>query len=627
MSKKQAKPKDTRVGRRELEESARRSFSLAALDRWLAPRERWVLGGLLALALLVRVVYFVDAGRSPAAVMHEWDESDMRFFDLWAGEITAGDPLTNQSLHPDHSWHREVAGQYLSDHPEEAATLAPGGNPAEAARELWSQWYGGKRFHQEPLYPYLIGLTYSVFGRDVRGVFGWQAVLGVLTVLLVYAVTRRLFGRPAATVAGLLAVLCGPALYYDMVLLRTTPIAFMGLVLVYSTILALSRSGWRWWLVTGMAFGIALLLKTTFVFVWIGVLGLVVYLHRRMPRTLLRYGVALVGGTLLCLLPAVARNIQVGVSPLALSSVGSVTFVQGNTVGYRGDMGAQLNNPYLPRIMGESEGEFWPAVVATLKTHSDALSYLRLLWQKTSTLWHWFEQPNNLNYYFYRQHSGALRLLPVTFLVIAPLALVGLVLAWPGFKASTSALPRPGLFLMPLYFLVLGNVATLLISLVLARYRLPLVVALIPFAAVAVVRIVFWLLEKDWTTGVTATAAVVLVFLWTGRPLPGNSELTRPTDHTVSYFMYFDPLIQQAESAGDLDRIVGLLGRALTYEPEFLEQLGPGRPIRTSFETQMADLYGQLHLRYAQALQNSGSDDMSAIHHQRGQELMQAKGN
>ncbi len=151
MPRKQTKPKKSRVVRQKPKDGAQRSFSLAALDRWLAPRERWILGGLLVLALLVRVVYFVDAGHSPAVGMHEWAESDMSFFDLWAGEIAAGDLLTNQSLHPDHSWHREAAVTYLGDHPEEATTLAPGGSPQEAGRALWNKWYGCKRFHQEPL--------------------------------------------------------------------------------------------------------------------------------------------------------------------------------------------------------------------------------------------------------------------------------------------------------------------------------------------------------------------------------------------------------------------------------------------------------------------------------------------
>jgi len=41
----------------------------------------------------------------------------------------------------------------------------------------------------------------------------------------------------------------------------------------------------------------------------------------------------------------------------------------------------------------------------------------------------WFEIPNNVNFYFYREQAPELFVTFVSFLIIAPLALAGIILA------------------------------------------------------------------------------------------------------------------------------------------------------------------------------------------------------
>ena len=63
--------------------------------------------------------------------------------------------------------------------------LEPGIAPSPE-HKLWDDWYGQKRFHQEPLYPYLVAATYRLWGDDVRHVFAWQLLLGWETNVLIY---------------------------------------------------------------------------------------------------------------------------------------------------------------------------------------------------------------------------------------------------------------------------------------------------------------------------------------------------------------------------------------------------------------------------------------------------------
>lgn len=72
----------------------------------------------------------------------------------WAQSLRGGDWLTNRELHPLHDWHLILADEFF------VAKAANKDDEQGRARELWNRWYGGKQFHQEPLYPYLLGMLF-----------------------------------------------------------------------------------------------------------------------------------------------------------------------------------------------------------------------------------------------------------------------------------------------------------------------------------------------------------------------------------------------------------------------------------------------------------------------------------
>lgn len=238
----------------------------------------------------------------------------------------------------------------------------PHGDRVVASRALWDRWYGGKRFHQEPLYPYLIALTYMALGDDVRWVFAWQLCLGVLSVMLVYLITRRMFGDGVALVAACLTIGCGPLLLYDMVLLRATLTVWMGLALAYLMSLALERQATGFWFLTGLGCGLALLLRVSFVPMVLGVVCGLLLKSRTRPPHLRRSALALTLGVTLCLAPAVIRNVIVGVAPFDLVSGGTIIFVSTNAKGSVPQYGWDMNMTHTPRIMAETGGRFLPAV-------------------------------------------------------------------------------------------------------------------------------------------------------------------------------------------------------------------------------------------------------------------------
>jgi tetratricopeptide (TPR) repeat protein len=485
------------------------------LRRWLAAHRQAVLVAVVCASAAVRIVYFVQLNATPYVFQHRWEETDMSFFDRWARRISAGDWLSDASLHPLHIWHKAVARKFFERAPDRLAAikaqLPPGGTDDDAARALWDRWYGGKRFHQEPLYPYLVGVTYRLFSPDVRWVFAWQLLLGVLGNVLIYWIARRLWDDLTAAVAALLAVLYAPLLYYEMILVREPLLHFLGLLAVGVLFLARERGSWPWWLAAGFAAGAAVLGKSTFVLFFAGALFLLVLEKRKATGSLWRTLPACVIGFGIALSPAVARNIAVGVSPLALSSVNAQTFIQANTSSFDPARCNWLDiDSFLP-VMAKSEGSFGPTVAETLKTHESVPAFGLLLLKKFLALWHWLELPNNSSFYFYRLNAGILRILPFTFLLVGPLALVGLVLA----------LPRAGA-VAPLYLLVLTHLVPLVLTFSLSRYRVPLAGALLPFAALTVVRLVEWLERRTAPdvakAGLTAAGLAVISLFVTMNP-------------------------------------------------------------------------------------------------------------
>lgn len=591
------------------------------LDAWLGAHPWLVVGVVLLLSLLIRVACFLELNQGPCVWQHRWAQTDMNFFDRWARDIAAGDWLTDQSLHPHHDWHRLIALEYLEERPEEAARLAalrsPDGSPVDPSTVLWDRWYGGKRFHQEPLYPYLIASTYTIFGHDPRWVFAWQLLLGAVGNVLIYLIGRRAFGHTAGAAAGVLAVLCGPLLFYEMILLRTSLAVFLGLLLVYVADVAMERMSLRSWLLVGLVLGLSLLLNSTFASFGVLLVILVAYRHRGEWKVASRAITAMAAGTVLCLVPVVARNMTVGAPALSLSSVGALAFICANTADYDPADGFFVSERYVPEVLAQSDNRFVPAVVETLRTHSGVASYLRQLWGKFYYTWHWYEKPNNANLYYYRLHSRVLRFLPVTFLIVAPLGIVGLFME-----------ARRIVALGPLYALVLKCLAPLVLFYVLSRFRMPLMAALIPFAALVLVRLGESLWRRHWGAASVLAISCVLLLLWTAQPLPpGNPRIRRP-DYTAPWRTYYGPEAQRAGEEGHWRKAARLLGEFLDLSPPSVREIGLAAPLRAPLpaEIPLVQLIGNVHLYHAEALAKSGRAAESLEEKRRAVELLRAAG-
>lgn len=588
------------------------------LSSWFERRSRWIFWGLLILSLATRAVYVVQFSGSPLTEWHRWSDSDMAFFDEWSRDIAKGNWLQRQPRHPLHSWHVVLANAYFE---QGGSGRPPNVSDEIAAKTLWNRWYGGVRFHQEPLYVYLLAILHSLTGHAIAVMLGLQLVAGVVSVLLIWDITRRCFGPAAALIAGLLAALSPTLLYLDLVLLRESFITCAGLGLVWLTLRAMASGKLRDYAILGFAAGVTLLLKATLVLFIAGVVATCVLRLRRDKSAKLQLA-AMVGMACVGVLPAVIRNLAVGAPTFSLSSVATITFINTNAF-ESAPRGFPVNDAVAPRIMSESHGSLAQAMRLTWATHTPG-SLAKFYWAKWSGLWQGFEAPDNISFGFFQTQTPILRWLPFTFTILSPLALVGLLLSVccdrqrpPGVNAEEPARAP----IWPLWLLAGNYVIALMLFTQVGRLRVPLVAALVPFAAFAIVQVHDWL----WSSRIKGAALLAvfgLVTAWTLNDTPRGLAEFRAADFNTMYQLYYNPRIEAAVQQEDWPGAANLLRRSLRSEPQPVRELTSGASVQSKEEADLVELFAAVRSSLAIALTQSNQPGEAANERQRSAELL-----
>jgi len=459
---------------------------------------RWVAAAVFALALAVRLAYGFEIRDLPT--LHELVMDAQRY-----------DQLARDIL--DHGW-----------------------RPREA-------------FYQAPLYPYLLAAVYAASGRSLTAMRVVQALLGALTAALTALAGGRLWQRAggaaadrrrvvAAAIAGVLAALYAPAVFYTPLLLKTVPALFLesaALVLLLPPAgrgLSPARA-----LAAGAALGGAALLQESLLLLapaaafYVAVAtedateeagtGEAAATERaprvqeaerppHAPTSRRRRAVAalaLVAGAALALAPAAVLNYAASGEVLLTSSQGGMNFYIGNARGATGTYAALSSGSQVPerqradarrlaaafasRERGRpvAPGDLDPAEVSRLfwretrrEIAADPGAWLRLLMRKVRLFWNAYELPDAEGFRVYRRESLLLRCDPVVFGIVTPLAAVGLLALCRGgsHRRRRALLPA----------LLAGTVCAAVVAFfVFGRYRLAALPFLLPLAAAGVLEL------------------------------------------------------------------------------------------------------------------------------------------
>ena len=450
-----------------------------------APRnERLWLALILLMAAVLRILVFSDFQKQVAVDFAELTELDNHTWHVFGQRIAAGDLLYRDAFNPLHIWAARIG-----------------------TAEEWISWYGGPAaFYQAPLYGYFVGAIYAVAGVDTAHVYAVQLMLGLLRVLLVYLIARRLFGSPVPLVAAFLSAVYSPALFFELTLLRETLLVILHLLVVLAVIRAAQDRRLRWWGIAGFLGGMELLGKPSVYF--LVTFLLLLWIERPWKRRI-HAAAVYVALFLIPLGGLAARNLAVGQPILQNCTRGPITFISGNAPDSRtgGPVGFDVP-PSSREILRETRNAFLPTVAEVLRRNlDDPMGYLRKLASKARAFWRDYEVPNNVHYHHIRNSLGLLRLPFSSFGFILPLAAVGIAVTWSRRRR-----------LLPLYVYGATTFLTAVAFIVLARFRLAILPHLILFASAGLVWTAKVVARRDGKRIAGAVALIFLVMIASGRP-------------------------------------------------------------------------------------------------------------
>jgi hypothetical protein len=307
----------------------------------------------------------------------------------------------------------------------------------------------------------------------------------------------------------------------------------------------------------------------------------------------------IVAGLCVALAPALIRNAIVGVGLFSLSSVGPVTFINSNSVYYSPDMGAFFDVYHDAQILPDHRGMLG-VVWSTIRTHPGILHYIGLLLRKLLTLFHWYEYPDNANFYFVREHVWGLWLVPISFGLVSVFALVCL----PSVLKQWS---RMSLLILALLTALLPIVAFYSSS----RLRLPLVALMLVLAGGGVSTFLNLLVApRSWqfwlAVAVLASATIVVE-----RPLSSSRSFIRYGDYTQPYMNYYASRVDEARGRRDFETSLHWMTEALEYAPDFVRRPGPCYINNGPDSTQIANWYIKFYELDAFLLERVGRSDES----------------
>lgn len=427
------------------------------------------------------------------------------------------------------------------DHPTYQALVADMAGNHEFAVQVLDGTLPPNTYYKAPGYSYFLAGVYAVFGVNPTAARIVQIVLTSLTPVLTFLIAQRLFGLGVGVISGLLACVFWTFVYFSTELLDAALACTLYMLLAWLLIVLDDRPWWKW-AACGVVLGLGGITRPNILaFAPALAIAIVIIAWRREARnrpphlptrfiTATGFGnrasavrralVHVIALTLGCCVPVLTvtlRNRVVGGEWVLIGAYSGLNFYVANnphsdskngplliedtyyTVPIRVDTNAAepwarcCLNYILGCRVAESRlgrtpkpGEFSAILqrmgVDFLRDNPGWLArhaLMRFCW-----LFNMYEFHSNRDFYRFRQNSWLLTATSyLHFGIVCPLAVVGLILA----------LSKSTLRTAPMAYLVI-MLASLALPAVLfiinARFRLPMVHLLIPFAAYGLVRAV-----------------------------------------------------------------------------------------------------------------------------------------
>ncbi len=381
-----------------------------------------------------------------------------------------------------------------------------------ALRILRGDWVGEGVFYGLPLYPFFLAACYALSGGSLIAAKLIQALLGVVTLFFIYKTGEKMASKNVGLLAAFLATVYGPLFFHESILIPEAlgmPLYAAGFYLSLS--FAESQSIKRA-LILGVVFGLAALTKTgILIYAVLFLIILFVKALRADKRSLKAIGVCFVA-LLMTLAPVTAHNFYYGKDFVPLTSHSGFNFYIGNNPESQGvfkapegtgtNVTAQIKDSRriaetaLGRSLKSSEvSRYWSDKAWTF-IKSQPIDFLKLAGRKLLLFFDAREISDVDDYEFSKQFTPFLKWPWLTFGLLGPLALVGLM-----------AMQKNRRWV---YLWIFSYLSGLIFFFINARYRLPILNVFFVLASTALFELVDFFKRKNF---MKISAWVILCYM------------------------------------------------------------------------------------------------------------------
>lgn len=463
------------------------SSLLSAVERLLNLLTRHRTGSLLAIALLAL---------------------SLRLLALWSLSTTQyfHSPIIDESLY--HQWASRIAG----------------GTYTSPDVYLFA-----------PLPAYVMAAVYKVLSPDILYIRILNIVLGTATCVVICLLGHAMANRAVGLLAGFAAAMYEPFILYSIVPLKTALSICLFAASIYLFVAMLQKPSPAKALFLGLVVGLTTTVRENALALVPVIVAMVLWSGYRDGLSIKRLSlflVVLLTGLTMATGPFLARNYLIaGEVALTTHQAGFNLYLGNNLANpdpYYRPVPFAVSLPYEQHVQFRIEASrragralspaessrYWIWEVGrTAATEPGA--FLWKLWQKTLVVFNRFEACDHYNIDFLSQFAAFFKFPFLNFAVILPLGIAGMAIS-----ASTSR----SLLFVSILFVVYA--LTLLIFSTNGRYRIPLLVIVIPFAVIGLEYLIGHIRTRGLKQIATYSAVVVLALVVEFLPVQATDDVS-----------------------------------------------------------------------------------------------------